>query len=73
MQYIKNIIDILRYPEMYISKATIFVIKCIVVTMCISYLLAMFIPKYEFPDTEHRCNTITGRIERFSTWDGEWH
>lgn len=44
-----------------------FGIKCIIVTICLYILIGSFFPKYEFPDTHHRCNRATGVVESFST------
>ncbi len=43
---------------------TNFILKCLVVTCCISFLMTFFYPKYQIIDKDHRVNTITGKVEQ---------
>ncbi len=63
MPLLKIIIDFIKWPDKYVSKSTIFVLKCLVITMCLSHLLSSYMPKYEFLDPTHRYNTVTGKTE----------
>lgn len=75
MQRIKTIIQKIRYIEGYISPTWIFAIKCVIVTLCIGNLLSNYMPKYEFLDSSHRVNKVTGESEYYSNscWDKGWH
>ncbi len=65
MPLLKIIIEFIRHPEMYISNAAVFILKCLVITMCLSYLLSSYMPIYEFPTTSCRCNTVNGTVEHY--------
>jgi len=44
-----------------------FIIRCVVVTLCIWFLLYNFYPQYEFIDSTHRVNKVSGKSEYYST------
>lgn len=44
-----------------------FIIKCCVVTLCVTWLLYLFFPRYEFTDATHVANRITGKIHYYTT------
>lgn len=52
-----------------------FIIKCVVITLCVWLILYLFYPRYEFFDDTHRANKITGRVEYYSdrSFDKGWH
>ncbi len=40
-----------------------FFLKCFIITLFLIPLLYFFYPKYEFIDSTHRCNKVTGKVE----------
>ena len=47
-----------------------FIVKCVVVTTCISFLFESHCPKYHFMDYDHRCNLITGEHQYYDRLSG---
>ena len=51
----------------------IFIIKSIVITVCLMTFVSIIpIQKYEFPNPETRCNKFTGHVEYYSNYFGRW-
>ncbi len=45
------------------KKITIFIVKCITITACMSYIIGSYYPRYVLIDNNHRFDTVTGSVE----------
>lgn len=49
-----------------------FIIKSIIITICLIILSFFWVPRYEFVSTNCRGNHITGKVE-YKTNPGDWN
>jgi hypothetical protein len=63
MSAVTKIYEFQKDLDNHMSTTSIFILKCIVVAMCITYTMDSCYPKYEFIDHETRGNKITGVVE----------
>ncbi len=51
-------------------KLSSFIARCVVVTLCVCFVLEACTPKYVFLEKDVRCNRISGKVERNSSPHG---
>ena len=56
--------------DFHLSKTSKFIVRCIVVMLCVCYVLNNYCPRYEFMGSAHRVNKVTGKSEHYDNYRG---
>lgn len=65
MQLLKRTLNFLKNIDMHVSPTGIFIIKCLVITLCINYIAYNNLPRYHFLNSKTRVNKVTGVSEYY--------
>ncbi len=72
MQRLKEVLKfLLRFQldlHYHLSPTSLFILRCIVVTMCVCHILGTYYPRYEFIDAAHVGDKVMGKVKTYSVY-----
>jgi len=74
MQFLNTLYEYQRDMDRHLSDMSIFIIKSVVITVCIIAIIGCFYSRYEFIDEKHVGDKFTGNIKTYSDYGhpGYW-